>query len=320
MRTREGIGVRVITDCDVQRILTPERAMSVLRESFHRQYTATTRLPARAQLSYDTGVLLTMPCYDSALGRFGVKVVTVNEAATNEGRVQAVYLLFDAAGGKMLAMIDANWLTDVRTAAMSAIVTDALALPSAMTLGIFGTGRQARAHVRGLRGVRRFSRVLICGTSEAAANHFAAEVQKENDLYAQSSTPEECAHESHVICTCTTASQPLFDGAAVQPGTHLNLIGAFRPDMREVDERLITRSKIVVDTFAGTMAEAGDLLIPIREGHLASEQIGADVHQLLTGQARVRTSEADITLFKSVGTAFEDLVVACEVYEHLSDG
>jgi ornithine cyclodeaminase/alanine dehydrogenase-like protein (mu-crystallin family) len=310
--------VRLIRDCDVQQILTPERAISVLREGFRRHYTTTTELPARSQLDYSTGVLLTMPCYDSALGRFGVKLVTVADAATDAGRVQAVYLVFDARSGQALAIIEANFLTDLRTAAMSAIVTDSLALPTATTLGIFGTGRQARAHLRVLRGIRPFSRVLVSGSSERAASQFAREMQQQSGLLVQACDAEQCARESDVICTCTTATQPLFDGSTVRAGTHLNLVGAFRPDAREVGEALIRRSKIVVDTFEGAMAEAGDLLVPIKMGHFKSEQISADVHRLVTGEAHVRTSEDDVTVFKSVGSAYEDLIVASEIYDRIS--
>src|SRR5437660_8846088 len=119
-----------------------------------------------------------------------------------------------------------------------------------------------------------------------------------------------CATQSDVLCTCTTSPVPLFDGNLLRPGTHLNLIGAFQPHAREVDSRTVQRAHVIVDTYDGALAEAGDLLIPIKEGIISRDHIAADLHELLTGKKPGRTSASEITLFKSVGCALEDLITA----------
>lgn len=126
---------------------------------------------------------------------------------------------------------------------------------------------------------------------------------------------ETCVRESDVVCTCTTSSTPLFDGCWLRPGAHLNLVGAFRPQDREVDDETVKRSHVVVDTFAGALAEAGDLLIPFNNGAITRAHILADLHEVAGGNKRPRTCREDITLFKSVGCALEDLVTAQLVYQ-----
>ena len=126
---------------------------------------------------------------------------------------------------------------------------------------------------------------------------------------------ESCIRQSDVVCTCTTSRVPVFDGHWLKPGMHVNLIGAFQPESREVDSETVLRSRVVVDTYEGAWAEAGDLLIPLREGVIQKSHILADLHELLSGKKQVRATSHDITLFKSVGCALEDLVTAKLVYE-----
>ncbi len=124
--------------------------------------------------------------------------------------------------------------------------------------------------------------------------------------------------ESDVLCTCTTANEPLFDGRLLRPGTHLNLVGTFQDRTREVDDETVKRARVVVDTYEGAMAEAGDLLIPLRNGVIARDHILADLHELASGRKTGRTAPDDITLFKSVGCALEDLVTAMLAYKKLA--
>ena len=131
----------------------------------------------------------------------------------------------------------------------------------------------------------------------------------------ESVAAEVCARESDVICTCTTATEPLFDGRWLKPGTHLNLIGAFQPHTREVDDETIRRARVVVDTYDGCLAEAGDLLIPLQNGTVGQSHVIADLHEISSGKQAGRSGRDDITLFKSVGCALEDLATALMAYE-----
>jgi ornithine cyclodeaminase/alanine dehydrogenase-like protein (mu-crystallin family) len=252
-----------------------------------------------------------MLCHDRAANAMGMKLVVVQDKpARSEDRIQATYLLFDPDTARPRLAASANYLTDVRTAATSAVATKFLAREDARVLGVFGTGRQARAHIQVLPLVRRFERVLVCGTNPAQAGEFAKKMSEKVRLPVESADARTCAGQSDVLCTCTTSQVPLFDGKVLRPGTHLNLVGAFQPHAREVDSRTVQRAHVIVDTYDSALAEAGDLLIPIKEGIISRHHIAADLHELLTGKKPGRTSASEITLFKSVGCALEDLATA----------
>ncbi|MCI0356136.1 MAG: ornithine cyclodeaminase family protein, partial [Acidobacteria bacterium] len=258
--------MQVFSEADVRRVLSPRMAMAAIEQAFQRDYRATAQMPQRIHLPLPQGgVFLVMPCHDSAVPGTGVKLVTVLDSPP-EGvdRIQAQYCLFDPATGALRALLAANYFTDIRTAATSAVATRFLARRQAGTLGIFGTGRQAWAHLLVRREVREFRRVLVCGSNPARSAQFARRAQDEAGIVVEPVEAAACAQQSDVICTCTDSSTPLFDGRLLRPGTHLNLVGAFRPETREVDDETIARARVVVDSYDGALAEAGDLLIPLR--------------------------------------------------------
>jgi alanine dehydrogenase len=294
-----------------RRLVNMDQVIQAIRDAFTRDFSATLRMPVRTAIELNGAVLLIMPCYDSALNAAGVKLVSVSEKAG----VNAVYELLDPATGIPLARMEANYLTDLRTAATSAVATDLLARPDVETLGVFGSGRQAAAHFQVLPRVRRFRRFLVCGSGRSDLKQFCERMKKESSIEIIPVNAETCVRESDVICTCTTASSPLFDGRWVRPGTHLNLVGSFQPDTREVDDETVRRARVVVDTYEGALAEAGDLLIPIKNGAVDLSHVMADLHEIASGKKPGRTSRDEITLFKSVGCALEDLVTALAAYE-----
>jgi len=281
-----------------------DEAIAAVRAAFARGF-STLHMPVRTSLQLDGAILLIMPCYDSALNAAGVKLVSVS----NQG-VNATYELLDSRTGMGVARFEANYLTDLRTAATSAVATDLLARQDVKTLGVFGSGRQAEIHFAVLPRVRHFERFLVCGSGRADLNNFCAKVKAEQGIRIEPVTAQACARESDVICTCTTATEPLFDGRWLRPGTHLNLVGAFQPHTREVDDETVRRARLVVDTYEGALAEAGDLLIPMKNGTIGREHIVADLHEIASAKKAGRASRDDITLFKSLGCAMEDLVTA----------
>ncbi len=309
--------MHIFSDDQVRKLLVPRKVRAAIEESFGRDYRSTAQMPTRMHLDIpSTGVLLTMPCYDSGLPGLGIKLVTVREGAVrSNNRIEATYLLLDPETGKVLALLAANHLTDLRTAATSAVATRHLARMEAKTLGIFGTGRQARAHINVLPEVRDFQRVLVCGSHRAHSKEFARRIAAEKDLEVEAVEARRCVVESDVICTCTTSKEPLFEGRWLRPGTHLNLVGAFRPTTREVDNETIRRARVVVDTYEGALAEAGDLLIPLRQGIINRQHLVADLHEIVSGKKPGRKSPEEITVFESLGCALEDLVTAKLVYE-----
>ena len=308
-----GFAMLFLTEDQVRQSITPEAVIAALREAFARDFHATLRMPVRTSMELADGVLLLMPCHDTELNAAGVKMVTV----TQKTGVKATYSLLDPVGGEVLAIMEANHLTDLRTAAASALATEMLASLQARTLGVFGSGRQARAHLTVLPSVRDFQRFLVCGSERSDLRDFCAKMKDEFGMKVEAVDAETCALESDVVCTCTTSAEPLFDGRWLKPGAHLNLVGAFQPHTREVDDETVRRARIVVDTYEGALAEAGDLLIPIANGVIARGHILADLHELVSGKRKVRLGAGDITLFKSVGCALEDLVTASLVFQNI---
>jgi ornithine cyclodeaminase/alanine dehydrogenase-like protein (mu-crystallin family) len=317
-----------LTEADVRRLLDPLQLCAALESAFRDRYPSIS-LPPRTHVELAHGIFLAMSCYDRAVGSLGMKLVLVRDqahthaaahpdsaaAALTEGRVQATYLLLDPETAQPRLTIAANYLTDLRTAATSAVATKYLARPDASTLGILGTGRLARTHLSVLPLVRDFQRVLICGRTPSRSAEFvhllSQEVSTElPELTITAADARTCAAQSDVLCTCTSNSAPLFDGRDLRPGTHLNLVGAFRAQTREVDTHTVQRSRVVVDTYGSALSEVGELLIPLQEGAITRDHIAADLHELVSGTKQGRRSPEEITLFKSVGCALEDLVAA----------
>ena len=302
--------MRNLTEDDVKAALDTTRVIAAIEDAFRDRYPATL-MPVRTQMKLASGIFLIMPCYDREGHGLGMKLVVVVDTPANpDQKLHATYLILDSATGHPTLSMPAAYLTEVRTAATSAVATKFLARDDVRVLGIFGTGRQARAHIYALRHVRNFQHFLVSGADPGRTREFAQEMARELNAPVESVYSRACASESDVLCTCTTSPTPLFDGHLLRPGTHLNLVGSFQPHTREVDDATVQRSRIVVDTFEGAMAEAGDLLIPLNKGVINRYHILSDLHLLVSRKKIVRTRPDEITLFKSVGCALEDLATA----------
>ena len=272
--------MHVLTEADVHRLLDPRSLIPAIEEAFRSRYPSTL-MPTRTQMKVGDGVFLIMPCYDRIGHGLGMKMVKFNESPTvAEERVQATYILLEVESGCAKLVIPANYLTDARTAATSAVATKFLAREDAKVLGVFGTGREARAHLQILRHVRPFERALVTGRDPGRTHEFAQQMEHELGMKVESVYSRTCAAESDVLCTCTTSKTPLFDGNMVRKGTHINAVGAFQPTTRELDDVCVRRSRIVVDTYDGALAEAGDLLIPLKTGVIRPEHITSDLQEL----------------------------------------
>jgi alanine dehydrogenase len=304
-----------MTEDQIEKNLDPMQVIGAIESAFRDRFPHA-EIPVRSRIETDRGTFLSMPCADGHA--LGMKLVFVQRAPKrSQDRIQATYFLLDPETAQPKAILPARYLTDLRTAATSAVATRHLSRTDVSTLAIFGTGRQARIHLKVIPLVRNFERILICGKDRKTTRAFVESARADVHLPVESADPSTCAG-CDVICTCTTSATPLFDGARLRPGTHLNLVGAFQPFAREVDTNTVCRAKVVVDTYEGALAEAGDLLMAMQERAFSRDQIYSDLHELVSGSKRVRTSEADITLFKSVGCALEDLVTAELVWKGLS--
>lgn len=258
------------------------------------------------------GSLLLMPAWQAAgEGRFtGVKVVHVLPGNPARGlpAVHAVYLLSDAATGAPLALLDGGELTDRRTAAASLLAAGYLARPDSRRLLLLGSGKVARALAEAYRARFPIEDIAVWSRIPAHAERLAARLATEGHPARAVATPDPAGAD---IITCATLSTaPLVRGADVRPDTHVDLVGAFRPNMREGDDALLARATLVVDTRAGALAEAGDVLLAIAEGAIAENHIAADLAALCRGAHPGRQSAEEVTVFKSVGWAGEDLAAA----------
>jgi ornithine cyclodeaminase/alanine dehydrogenase-like protein (mu-crystallin family) len=299
-----------LAEADVVRLLHPRALIARMEDAFRTRFPRVNIAP-RQHLKVSGGVFLIMSCFDPIQPALGMKLITVRDhAAAGDDRVHATYLLLNPSTGEPVFSIAANHLTALRTAATSAVATEYLARKNSSTLGIFGTGRLARAHLTLMPLVRNFKKILVCGREPQASARFASEMSSAFNGQILPADPPTLARESDVICTCTTSRTPLFDGNDLQPGTHINLVGAYEPEVREADTQTMRRARIFVDTYEGAHAEAGDILIPIDEGAISASHILGDLHELLAGNKQGRTASEEITVFKSVGCALEDLAAA----------
>ncbi|MFD2204682.1 ornithine cyclodeaminase family protein [Kiloniella antarctica] len=255
--------------------------------------------------------LLLMPAWESGKA-VGVKLVTVSpeNGEKNLPAIQGIYILFDGETGTPKALIEAKTLTARRTAAASALAASYLARSNSEKLTMVGTGVLAPSLIHAHAAIRPIKQVTIWGRDYDKAVALALEITA-SGVPAQATENLEAAVKSADIISCATLSQqPLIKGTWLQSGQHLDLVGAYRPDMREADDDAIRSSSIFVDTRAGATKEGGDIVIPISTGVLDINEIKADLFDLARGQHPGRSNELEITLFKSVGHALEDLAAA----------
>ena len=290
---------------ELARRLPMEAAIDALETAFRDGDPSAAQL--RSHVDTPRGTLLLMP----AIGEpgVGVKLVTLTQANPELGLplIHAIYVLFDAESQAPCLLVDGSALTALRTAAVSGLATRYLARTDASRLVIFGAGVQARAHLGAMAAVRPVRELTVVSRTKARAEQLV-EIARAMGIDPAVGEPGAVA-TADIVCTCTTATEPLFDGASLAEGAHVNAVGAFQPHARELDSETVQRARVVVETRAAVMEEAGDLLIPIGEGLVAIEHLVADLQEVVRG-AEVRRDADDITLFESVGLAFEDLAVA----------
>ncbi|MGQ0670898.1 MAG: ornithine cyclodeaminase family protein [Actinomycetota bacterium] len=269
--------------------------------------------PQRVRVGTDAGEILLMPA--SGTAGIGVKLVTLSPGNPERGLpfVQGVYVLFSADSQVPEAIIDGAALTGLRTGAVSGLATRHLARPEADRLVIFGAGVQAGAHLDAMRAVRPIQSVVVVSRSPGPAADLAGR-GRSLGLAAEVGDPA-AVTEADIVCTCTTSAEPVFDGSLLPAGAHVNAVGSYRPDMRELDETTVRRGRLVVETRDAALEEAGDLLMPIGAGVITTDDI-VELSDVVRG-TRVRRGPQDVTVFKSVGVAFEDLVVARAALDRL---
>lgn len=247
---------------------------------------------------------------------FGAKMISVFADPENPGRRRhrGVIAMFEPESGRPVAIVDAEEVTHIRTAAATAVATDALARRDAHRLLILGTGGQARTHLEALPLVRDFTRVAIWGRDADKAAALAAEYADRLPTEAVTHLPVE-AGSADIICTLTGASDPILRGAWLRPGCHVNIVGSSGPGPVEVDSELVARSRFVADSRANALDAAAEFLLAKEAGVVGEDHIVAEIGEVLLGTSEGRRSDADITAYKSLGHAVQDLAAAAYLYE-----
>lgn len=268
--------------------------------------------------------LLLMPAWsdfsrleDASKGYIGVKIVTVSpdNGAIGKPAVMGIYLLIDGLTGEPKALIDGQTLTKWRTAAASALAARYLARQDASTLTVMGAGAVAASLVRAHSAVRPITDVLIWARNQERADETISSLRDDGFNIHYVADPVEAMAAADIIAAATLSTEPLILGRHVKPGTHIDLVGAFTPHMRESDDELVQSARVFVDTREGALKEGGDLVQPIADGVIDHDHICGDLFDLTRGTVKGRTSADEITLFKSVGAALEDLAAGILVYE-----
>ena len=291
--------------------------IEALRKAFSSKITAPERVQHTIKNNKGSdATLLLMPAWKIG-EHIGIKIVSVfpENTTNNMNAVHANYFIMNANNGKPVAVMDGTELTLRRTACASALAADYLVKKNVDTLLMIGTGNLAPHMIKAHCVVRNYSRILIWGRNEEKAERLALSLNIKDKEILVKNDMKEALNVADVISCATLTQKPLIMGDWIKPGQHLDLVGAFTPDMAEVDSKAIAKSKVVVDTYEGALSESGELINALKEGRIKKEHILSDLRELVLEEKNIRKDSNDITLFKSVGTALEDLAAAELVIE-----
>jgi alanine dehydrogenase len=311
----------ILTRHEVETLLTMTDAIDALDEGFRQLAQGGVTMPQRVAtpVAPYEGLHLSMPAFVAgAPGILSIKIVTVyphNPARFGLPMIQGVILLHDAQSGQPLALMDAEHLTATRTGAVSGLATRLLARPEAQTVALFGAGATAGPQLEAVCAVRPIRRAYVVTRSGEKDAEFVQRMTRKLGIeMIATRNAQQAVEAAEIICTATNAATPVIQGAWLQPGTHINAVGAYTANMRELDTATVQRSRVFVDHHPAAQREAGDLLIPIQNGELTYDHVAGSLGELLTGAVEGRRDDQAITLFKSVGLAMQDAVTVAKVY------
>jgi ornithine cyclodeaminase len=304
--------IRILSGEEVRAALPMPDAIAAMRDAFGQLALGQAEMPPRAAVQTPAGVTLFMPGYLAGSGTLAQKIVSVyaDNERTGQPVISGLVVVLDAGTGLPRAILEGGTLTAIRTAASSGLATDLLARPESRVLALFGAGAQAYDQVAAVRAVRSIDEVRIVSRRGERCVALAERMRGEG-LAAKSVRDVAEAVRGAGIITCATPSRaPLFRDADIAPGTHLNAIGAYTPEMQEVPPELVARARVVVDQMEAALCEAGDLLQPLATGRIDQQHFATTLGDVLLGRAPGRRSPEEITLFKSVGLAAQDVAAA----------
>ncbi|MBA2775685.1 MAG: ornithine cyclodeaminase [Chloroflexia bacterium] len=313
----------VLSRENVQTLASMPKAIELVKVAFAELSEGRALTPLRLSLAVnaESATSLVMAAYVPAAAALGVKVVSVFGRNADRGlpTIASLVTMIDDETGQPLAIMDGAYLTALRTGAVSGAATDLLAREDSKVVTVIGAGAQALTQAAAVCAVRPIERVIVTARSRASLDRFRERLSEDwpdlvNRLETSLDTPA-AVRDADIVCTATSSPTPVFEDADLQPGTHINGVGSFTPRMREIPSRTVARALVVVDQLEPALAEAGDLLIPLREGLIRRDHISRELGHLVTRKVGGRTSDDEITFFKSVGNAVQDVVVGRFVYD-----
>jgi alanine dehydrogenase len=310
--------LRILSGEDVRRAVTMADAIEAVRNAYLQLSAGQAVVPLRTPVPVErrNGVTLFMPAYLTSSNALGAKIVSVFPGNVERGlpTIHAVVIVVDAETGQPTAVIDGTYLTALRTGAASGVATELLARPDARMAAIFGAGVQARTQLEAICTVRSIEKVGVYDAVSDRAAAYVAEMRARGrpipaDIFAAGS-PAEAVRDADVICTATTSKTPVLNDADLKPGVHINGVGSYTHEMQEIPAATVKRARVVVDSRTASLAEAGDLLIPLQAGLISQDDIHGEIGEVAAGRISGRQSREEITFFKSVGLAVQDVSVA----------
>jgi ornithine cyclodeaminase/alanine dehydrogenase-like protein (mu-crystallin family) len=318
----------VLSGAAARQLLPPAECAAAMRAALTALARGEADQPLRTVVrpEHATGLIGLMPAYlsgpDGAYALKALCIVPGNPARGLDSH-QGIVLLSGAATGEPLALLNASVVTEIRTAAVSAVATELLARADATELAIIGTGVQARAHLRAISSSRRLTGIRIAGRDPASASRFAAELTGDAGLAGVPVIPCGSAAEAvagaGIVVTVTSSAEPVLRRAWLAPGTHINAVGACLPQQRELDARTVAAAAFFADSRESVRAESGDFLLALAEGAIGPDHIRAELGEILTGSAPGRADDDEITVFESLGIAVEDLAAAALAYRKAAE-
>jgi len=303
-------------------LLPMEECIEVMEKMFSSLAAGECLQPLRniMRLPDGSGVLGMMPGHAAKLGVMGIKVISVCHANKEAGfpSHQGVVMLFDAKNGQPLMLFDALEITAIRTAAASAVATKLLSRENSSTLAIIGSGEQAKRHIEAMLVVRNIKQINLWSRNENNAKHLVNELSAEYNMPIHiRKNVQQAVEHADIICTVTASKEPVVLGDWIAAGTHINAVGSSTAATRELDTTAIVRSKLFTDRYESVYNEAGDFLIPKKEGAVTDEHVKGEIGEVLSGTKKGRENDKEITVFKSLGIAAEDIFSAYHIYEKI---
>ncbi|HEY70624.1 MAG TPA: ornithine cyclodeaminase family protein [Anaerolineae bacterium] len=311
--------IRVLSAKEVCKALPMADAIEAMKRAFRQLSGGKAELPLRSRIEIEQGFTLFMPAYLHQHSDLAVKIVSVFPQNPEQGlpTIHAAVLLLDSHNGAPIALMEGASLTAIRTGAASGAATDLLASPEAKTVAILGSGVQARTQLEAVCTVREIERAWVYSIDPPGMQTFVKEMAGYGPIPQDlklAKDADQAVSQADIICTATTSSTPVFDGTRVPNGVHINAVGSFTPAMQELDEEIIKRATVIVDSRQAVLAEAGDLIIPIQRGVISEAWIQAELGEIVQGTHPGRVDPDQITVFKSVGVAVQDAAAAAQAF------